>query len=432
MADRISRSIEEPIREIAGWDECWLSHDRGLVAAWEAGRQQARQKPDLALRAKEGQLVTLPWKGGAENLDTSSKKYGTLHYVAHWQGLRGESLDIDPRAETTLTCTKTGATVVYTPDRDKFCPPEAPEGSGESLMEAPIAVFDCETTGLFPEHNDRIVEVAVVLADKDLRPVLEYACVVNPQRDLGPTHIHGLFGKDVVGAPEFKHVADDLVEFFRGRHIVGHNIDFDIRFLRAEFRRLGLSVPTQLSLLDTHSLKRAKLGELASLYGITYTQAHTALGDARATLGVLAALMSEKGLKLQDVLDSGQLLRQPPSAEWPELPYEPTEYTRTQASTQGERNSTAIAYRPGMSVCFTGTNRLLFDGIPLDRSLAQKLAKEKGFSVQTSVTKKLGILIAEDVSSLSGKARKARVYDIPILGSFEFWTSLGVAVQWRE
>jgi len=48
------------------------------------------------------------------------KKHGTLFYLAQWQGLRGDDLDIDLSEETELVCSKIGMKVIYTGDIKKY------------------------------------------------------------------------------------------------------------------------------------------------------------------------------------------------------------------------------------------------------------------------------------------------------------------------
>lgn len=117
---KIYRSIAEPIRENATWDERWRSEDGGLVACWEQGRKRRIADPALAEQAVAGQLVVLPWKGGVEKATKKPLKYGTLFYLAMWQGLRGEDLAIDSSRESVLHCTATRATVVFTNDLKKY------------------------------------------------------------------------------------------------------------------------------------------------------------------------------------------------------------------------------------------------------------------------------------------------------------------------
>jgi hypothetical protein len=120
---KIHKSISEPIRENAKWDERWNAEDGGLIACWERGREKRLEDPALAAQAVEGQLVVLPWKGGVEKAIKKKQKYGTLFYLAMWQGLRGEDLDVDTSEELALNCTATGMTVVFTNDMAKYAEP---------------------------------------------------------------------------------------------------------------------------------------------------------------------------------------------------------------------------------------------------------------------------------------------------------------------
>ena len=60
------------------------------------------------------------------------------------------------------------------------------------------AVIDTETTGLLPSHRHRVIEVAVVLLDARGQVEREWVTLLNPQRDLGPQHIHGILTADVL------------------------------------------------------------------------------------------------------------------------------------------------------------------------------------------------------------------------------------------
>jgi hypothetical protein len=61
----------------------------------------------------------LPWKGGVEKAIKGSK-VGVFNYLAMWQGLRGEDLNLDPDVDITLTCAGTGVNVLFTPDFSKY------------------------------------------------------------------------------------------------------------------------------------------------------------------------------------------------------------------------------------------------------------------------------------------------------------------------
>ncbi|MHA7134263.1 exonuclease domain-containing protein [Oerskovia turbata] len=158
-----------------------------------------------------------------------------------------------------------------------------------------FAVIDLETTGFSPRQHDRIAEVAVVLTDATGRVQDEWCTLVNPERDLGPQHVHGISAADVSLAPPFAVVAPHLARLLEGRVIVAHNASFDTRFLRAEFGRVGLPVGIDpLACLCTMRLAGTFLTSAprglaicCELAGVVHDGAHSALGDARATAGLL-------------------------------------------------------------------------------------------------------------------------------------------------
>lgn len=115
----VARSINLPIREYTSWEESWKGDDRGLIISWERGRAIAKEDPNLAANAVDGVLVELPWKGGLKKA-VKTKKYGSLFYLAMWQGLRGDALYIDTDKEVDLVCSKFGITVTYTNDLAKL------------------------------------------------------------------------------------------------------------------------------------------------------------------------------------------------------------------------------------------------------------------------------------------------------------------------
>lgn len=116
----VRRKITEPIRPRSDWDTAWRGPDKGLFTCWELGRQDQHKQPEVAEAARRNELPLGGWKGGVTRTLKKLEKYGTLQYLAHWQGLRNEDLNIDTESEVTLTCTKTGMVVTYTADQSKF------------------------------------------------------------------------------------------------------------------------------------------------------------------------------------------------------------------------------------------------------------------------------------------------------------------------
>lgn len=121
MSKRIFRKYDEPDRPGLTYQERFQGEDKGLITCWEVGRKMKMDQPDLAECAMRGELPPMDWKGGVEKpLKNTTNKIGTLFYLAQWQGLRGEDLDIDLGSEPELTCSKTGVKVVCTGDYKKY------------------------------------------------------------------------------------------------------------------------------------------------------------------------------------------------------------------------------------------------------------------------------------------------------------------------
>ena len=144
-----------------------------------------------------------------------------------------------------------------------------------------LVVVDVETTGF--GRSDRIVEIAVVTLDPaSLETTDEYDTLVNPERDVGPTHVHGVTASMVEAAPVFQEVAVEVGRQLNGNVLIAHNLPFDTRMLGNEFRRLDIPLDTGVGIC-TLRVTRQKLGLACQDLGIARTQDHRALSDARAT-----------------------------------------------------------------------------------------------------------------------------------------------------
>ena len=116
----IQRSHAEPARPRLSWHDTWQGPDSGLIKNWEIGRKLAIHNPDLASRTRAGELPPLNWKGGSDRTLVKREKFGSLRYLAQWQGLRGEDLSIALDSEVTIKCAKTQMIVTFTPDIRKI------------------------------------------------------------------------------------------------------------------------------------------------------------------------------------------------------------------------------------------------------------------------------------------------------------------------
>lgn len=101
--------------------------------------------------------------------------------------------------------------------------------------------LDTETTGLYPDQGDRVIEIGCVeLVNRKLtgRTLHLY---VNPQRDSheDALRVHGITTEFLSDKPLFAAVADELLEFVSDAELIIHNAPFDLGFLNKELSLLG-------------------------------------------------------------------------------------------------------------------------------------------------------------------------------------------------
>lgn len=198
-------------------------------------------------------------------------------------------------------------TVTWTPPtpKEKQEPrePEFPFSSCQTrtaLKLKDYVVFDTETTGLSAKA-EKIVELAGVKV-KDGQET-RFHSLINPERHIPgrASSVHGIKDEDVAGAPTFAQLLPDLEFFLEDLPIVGHNINFDLRFLGYEYMAAGKEIPKK-RYVDTVSLARRafpdmpdyKLATLIKEFGlIEGEQEHRAGSDVDATLALFRRCCEE-------------------------------------------------------------------------------------------------------------------------------------------
>jgi DNA polymerase III epsilon subunit family exonuclease len=186
------------------------------------------------------------------------------------------------------------------------------------MSELNFAVIDVETTGLFVKGSDRILEIAVLRLSPEGQILDRFETLVNPSRDVGPTFLHGITAGDIKDAPSFGEIAGDVLARLRGSVLVGHNVNFDYRFLESELKRLGVQLPDCMRICTMYIARRlipmlpsCSLCGVCSLLGIDLEAAHTVMADATATGQLLGKILEQVPVKgLPDLL---QLF---PRGEW--------------------------------------------------------------------------------------------------------------------
>ncbi len=187
-----------------------------------------------------------------------------------------------------------------------------------------FAIVDLETTGLSVWRHHRIIEIGVVIANSLGEIIDEWETLINPEREIDATEIHGLTSDDLFNAPTFKIIAGELKELLAGKILVAHNLSFDAAFLANEFGRIKYPTPIgPLSGLCTMKLapqffdnSSRSLASCCENIGYQIGHAHAALDDARASANLLRHYL-QKSPKLLD--DWQELVDASVSFQWQEL-----------------------------------------------------------------------------------------------------------------
>jgi DNA polymerase III epsilon subunit-like protein len=167
-------------------------------------------------------------------------------------------------------------------------------------------VLDTETTGTAPDR-DRVVWVAAAIVEE--RTVTQrWSTFLDP----GPNSRVRVAGIDLAGQPTFADVAPRLTDMLQDGVLVAHNAPFDVAFLTAEYKRVGLAMP-EVSAICTLRLARRLELKVASFslvdccahFGISHQRCHRADEDVEATVQLLQKLLplaSARGWDSADAL----------------------------------------------------------------------------------------------------------------------------------
>ncbi|MBG1259868.1 3'-5' exonuclease [Nostoc commune] len=159
-----------------------------------------------------------------------------------------------------------------------------------------IVVFDVETTG-FSVSKDEVIEIA---ASKLVNGKLEaefHAYIVNTVPVGDSEQIHGYSDKFLsANGRNPIDVFQDFLGFIEDAFLVGHNLGFDIKMIKAHAQKLGLSTP-KFQWADTWDLAKRfiesdsySLENLANKLNLNQLPTHCAIDDTRTTVELLAIL----------------------------------------------------------------------------------------------------------------------------------------------
>ncbi|MGC3938013.1 DNA polymerase III subunit epsilon [Roseobacter sp. EG26] len=129
-------------------------------------------------------------------------------------------------------------------------------------------VLDTETTGFDPQSGDRIVEIGAVELMGHMATGKTYHQYINPERSMPEEafQVHGLGDDFLRDKPKFAEVGQAFLDFIGDAKLVIHNAAFDIKFLNAELKWMGLPQIPWEQAIDTLEIARKRFpGSPASL-----------------------------------------------------------------------------------------------------------------------------------------------------------------------
>ncbi|MBK7621264.1 MAG: DNA polymerase III subunit epsilon [Kineosporiaceae bacterium] len=345
LMDAVARSLHRLGFEVTleqPSDAVWLTADgfalQRVVGGWAERLREQQDVSALGLRIGDaGRLVALDltWHGAAVDTPTlrawtvedsdagDGKDAITRHGGEVWSGTDGKAAkpsegdDGGDEAVAYIRMLLPRSQAQEPPEADAHARPDrdwlasydfsllTPTGSDLGWADQPLAelsytVFDTETTGLYPNDGDEIISLgAVRIVNGRLLRSETFDQFVDPGRPIPQASIdvHGITPEELIGKPSIAEVLPTFVTYAADTVLVGHNVAFDLQFLKHKREHTGdlLRQPA----LDTLLLavvaypdeERHTLELMADKLGVTVTDRHSALGDALVTGEVLLKLL---------------------------------------------------------------------------------------------------------------------------------------------
>ena len=180
-------------------------------------------------------------------------------------------------------------------------------------------ILDTETTGLDVKDGHRIVEIGCLELDNFVLTSKKFHCYLNPERKVSEQalKVHGYTDIFLSSQKKFSQIAEEFLDFIKGKRLVIHNASFDLSHLNNELAILGKNKINTNDVTDTLELARKKfpgsqnsLDALCKRYKIDNSKRvkHTALIDCELLSKVYINLADQKEPALD--LKIGNLIKE--------------------------------------------------------------------------------------------------------------------------
>lgn len=288
-------------------------------------------------------------------------------------------------------------------------------------------VIDVETTGLQP-GKDKLIEVSAVrIRDGNVTETFQH--YINPYIPVPEDTPTNLTNDFLQNYPTADTVLPQFLTFLGSDTLVGHNITFDLGFLRTES---GKFIPNDT--IDTCTMSRRclelpdyKLSTLCDFFGIQHDSDHTANGDCLSAFELYERLLCIKGIQEEQPRRSHT--KRPDNHQDP--------YTEPPVSNYTESTAIMNALAEKKPDLCTGY-KIVFTGVflRLSRITAEKFIVATGGETG-NLTKNTSCLVQgrELNAASNGKSRKtvqAEERGIPIISEEDFISKLREVLHAEE
>jgi len=126
--------------------------------------------------------------------------------------------------------------------------------------------LDTETTGLSFKDGHKIVEIACIETQNLIPTNKIFHKLINPKRDVPEEafKIHGFSQEFLSNQKIFDQVADEFLNFIKGKKLIIHNANFDLGFLNGELSSIKKKLIDKTSVIDSLEVARNKFPGLSN------------------------------------------------------------------------------------------------------------------------------------------------------------------------
>lgn len=177
--------------------------------------------------------------------------------------------------------------------------------------EATFVGFDVETSGQYPLTAEICEMAAVKWQGSKIIDQFQTLVATSEPMSEAVIAIHNITNEMLAGAPSIDLAIQKFHDFVGDSYMVAHHAPFDMGFLAPEFEKARLPFPKKPVLCSSLLSRKAfpeslnhKLQTLIKFFDLEQGQAHRALDDAKACLGVALKVFERLGedKSLDDIL----------------------------------------------------------------------------------------------------------------------------------